>query len=109
MFHVLPANNVHVQVVDGLSAVRASVNDQAVAAFIDSFLFCDFTRDNEQVTEQAFVFGRGLVDRGDVLVRDNEHMGWPDGMQVAEGGYALVLIKHSGWGLSGGNFTEDAG
>ncbi len=92
---------------DGLSAIGIGVNDQAVAAMGNSLGLGDFAGYDEQVTQGEFVFQAGVVDRFDVAVWYEKHVGWRNGVNIAKGGHLLILVKNFGAGLPGGDFAED--
>lgn len=97
------------QVENGLSAMGASVDNQAVAALLDVFLFCDFARCKEEISQGELILRIGLVDRLDVPVGNDQNMSWRNRVDVAEGGYKLILVKDAGFGLTGNNFAKKAG
>ena len=62
------------QVIDGLSAVVARVDNEPKAAVKFEF-FGEFGHHvNENVRGKIFVFGLELRDVGDVFLRDNQHV-----------------------------------
>ena len=64
-------------------------------------LLRDVARHDEHVAERALVLVAHVVDGGDGLVRNDEHVHRRLRTDVAEGGDAVVLV-HDG----GGNFTR---
>lgn len=95
------------EVVDGLTAVRAGVDDQAVAAG-EVLLPGDEGRGGEQLAEPWGFGGRGVGERGDVLLRDKENVRRCLGADVWEGQDVLVLIEARDGDCAGGNFAEEA-
>ncbi len=80
-----------VEVVDGLAAVFASVEDDAVAA-IQLSSARDLRRDGQQVAEQWRMFGGCLCLRGDVLFGDDEQMGGGLRTDVGEDDAEVVFV-----------------
>src|ERR1039458_7446812 len=105
--HGTAAEQVQVEVVNGLAAVRAGVYDNAVALgkLFDS---CNLCRCRQQLTEHQCVTNLGVAERVDVLARHDEHMRWRLGMQVGEGVAELILVNRLGRDGSFNDFAEGA-
>ena len=85
-----PAQQVNVQVVDGLSPVVAGIDDGAEAAG-QSLTAGDARRNQVKISQQLLVFGGCFCQRGDVLARYNQHMRGSLGMDIPEGVSPIVL------------------
>ena len=69
----------HVQVVDGLAALRIGVDNDAEAAIRDAALSREL---QTELHHLAHHLGRRLQDRGIAVLRDDEEMDRRDGMNV---------------------------
>jgi hypothetical protein len=91
-----------VQVVHHLPAVIVAVDDEPETVFGDAFGPGDVTSHDEHVAQGALVLVGHVVDRGDRLVRNDEHVHRRLRTDVAEGRDPVVLV-HDG----GRDFTRD--
>jgi hypothetical protein len=107
--HPTPANQVHVQVEDGLTAIQTGIDDETIAAVLNIFFFSDFSRGKEDATKNQRIFRFSLVDRFNVAIWHNQDMGRANRLDVAEGGHIFVAIHDVGFGFTGDDFTEEAG
>ena len=55
VFHPLSANEMQVHVEYGLSAMKSSIDDDAIAALVNIFLRRDLMPDHEHMTDQWFI------------------------------------------------------
>ena len=78
------AEDVDVEMVDGLAAVRAGVDDETVPV-VEVLLASNVTGRGEQVAEQGGVLGQGFGVRRDVALGDDEHVDGGLRMNVGEG------------------------
>jgi hypothetical protein len=106
--HVACAEEVEVEVLDGLAAVGAGVDDDAVAVG-EVLLAGDFGGGGEELAEERGVGGGGVGERGDVLFGDDEDVDGGLGVDVREGEDVVVLIEASDGDGAGGNLAEEAG
>ena len=97
------------QVIHHLAAVLVAVDDEPEAVFGDAFGLRDVARHDEHVAERALVLVAHVVDRGDRLVRDDEHVHRRLRADVAERGDAIVLVDDGGGNLAGDDLFEDGG
>jgi hypothetical protein len=105
--HGTAAEEVDMEVIHGLSAVVAGVNDDAVAlaqAFFAGYL----GGDPDEVTEQSGVMSCCLGERGDVFARQDEDVYGRLRVDVREGIGLLIFIDGNGWDASLDDFAEKA-
>lgn len=101
------AEQVQMEMVYGLAAVLADIDDHAIAG-IKFFLAGDFGRSPQEMAEQSAVFGGRLGEGGDVLARNDEQMHRSLGVDVGEGEALLVLVDAGRGDASIGDFAEKA-
>ena len=90
-----------VEVVDGLAAVGAGVDDEAVA--VGEVLGAgDFADGVEEMAEERFVILRRMGMRGEVVLGDDEDVGGSLRVEVREGESLLVFVD-----AGGGDFSRD--
>lgn len=92
---------------DGLAAVGAGVDYEAIAAF-EMLCAGDFAGGGEQFAEQGGVFGQGLGMGGDVAFGDDEHVHGGLRVEVGEGEGVGVLVQALDGDLAGDDFAEEA-
>ncbi len=105
---VAAAEEMKMEVVDGLAAVFSGVDDHAVA-FAEALVAGNQGRSVEKVTEEVAVLSVGIVERGKVLAGNDEDVDGRLRVNVREGVAELVLIDGSGGDGSLGDFAEEAG
>jgi hypothetical protein len=89
------AEQVDVEMIDGLSAVLAGVDHQAIARG-QTLLAGDLGDGPQQVTEQLAIRRVGVIQRGDVFARCHQNMDGRLGVKVSEGVAQLVLVDRRG-------------
>lgn len=102
------AEQVNVQVKDGLAAMGAGVDDQPIATFFDSFLLGQLAGNEKQLPHEGFVFWLKFVDGANVAVGDDQDVYRGFGVNVAKGSDALILIDDLSGEMTGNDLTEDA-
>ena len=93
------------EMVDGLAAVIAGVNDYAVA-LVETFVASDSGCGPEQVTQQGWVMCAGFGERDDVFSRRDENVHGRLWVDVGEGVTLVVLVDGGGWDASIDDFAE---
>src|ERR1035437_2645751 len=101
------AEQVDVEMIDSLSAVRAGVDHQAIARG-QTLLAGDLGDGPQQVTEQLAIRRVGVVQRGNVFARRHQHMDGRLGVKVGEGVAQLVLVDRLRGNASINDLTKDA-
>jgi len=97
-----------VEVVDGLAAIGAGVDDQAVA--VGEVLGAgDFAGGVEELAEDAGVVLGGVGVRGEVVLGDDEDVRGGLGVDVREGEGVLVFVEAGDGDFAGDDFAEEAG
>jgi len=95
------------EVVDGLSAVGAGVEDDAVAVG-EVLKAGDFGGGGEEVAEEGCVGWGGVREGGDVAFGDDEDVGRGLGIDVGEGEGEVVLVEAGDGDGGGGDLAEEA-
>ena len=102
------AEEVDVEVVDGLAAVGAGVEHQAVA--VGEVLGAgDFAGGVEELAEAGGIVLCGVGVRGEVVFGDDEDVCGRLGVDVWEGEGVLVLVEAGNGDFAGDDFAEEAG
>src|SRR5947207_14468148 len=83
--HGPSAEEVQVQVVDRLSRLRPLVEDQAVAVAIDLAFVRDAVGDLDHAGEHRRMRGCEVVDAGNVLLRNHQHVRGGDRADIVKG------------------------
>jgi hypothetical protein len=102
------AEDVYVQVKDGLARARARIYHGAVTALGESLFVGDAGGDAQQVSERSLIFLRSIVKRVDVLARDDQHMNGRLRVEIAKGDAQFVLVDDIGGKLARDDSTEKA-
>jgi len=99
------AEQVDVQMVDGLAAVGAGVDDQpiAIAEILSS---CDLAGGGNKLAEHGCVLRRGVIERGEMLFGDEQDVHRRLGVNVREGEDVVVLIEAFDGNGAGDDFAE---
>jgi hypothetical protein len=109
---VASAEEVEMEVVDGLSAVGAGVEDDAVAASVlanaEVLLAGDLGGGGEEVAEEGGVGWNSVGERGDVALGDDEDVDGGLGVDVGEGEGEVVLVEAGDGDGGGGDLAEEA-
>ena len=100
------AEEVDVEVGDGLAAVGAVVDCDAEAGFGDAEFPCDLRSGEEKVAEDGLVFGGGFADARDGLLRDDENMHRCLRGNVPERAAEIVLVEDVGGDFPFVDFLE---
>ena len=102
-----PSEKVEVKVGDGLPAIRAVVDHQAVAGFFQLELATDALGGGQEMAENGVIFrGNGSV-AGVVLFGNEQDVNRGLGCDVAEGKDVVVLIDNVGGHLAIDDALED--
>lgn len=105
--HLPSAEDVDVEVVDGLAAVGAGVEHQAVA--VGEVLGAgDFAGGVEKLAEDGGVVLGGVRVRGEVVLGDDEDVRGRLGVDVREGESLLVFVEAVDGDFAGDDFAEEA-
>ena len=101
------AQDMEVQVEDGLAGICAAIGDDAVSV-CDACLLCNRRDLLEDFCNGGAVIRCDFVHGGDVCLGNHQHMNGGFGVDVTEGQHGVVLVHLGGRDLSGNNFTENA-
>lgn len=69
---------------------------------MDAFLLGDSPSDGKKMPDELFVHCGDVIGGLDMLVRNDQHVGWCNRVYVPEGGHLLVLVQ-----LFAGKFASD--
>ena len=105
--HGASAEQVQVQVGDGLAAVRAGVDNEAVAV-AQVLGGRDLSCRGDELAEHGRVLREGLFGGGEVLFWDDQEMLRGLWVDVGKGEDEVILVDAIDGDGSGGNLTEDA-
>ena len=98
--HGAAAEDMQMQMVDGLATFRSRIHDNA-KAFGEAF-FRQLCGDQREMAQHFLVRFGGVGERVDVLFGDDEEVGGRLGMDVLKGDGILIFED-----LFGGNFSGD--
>jgi hypothetical protein len=102
----MPADQMQVQVKNYLTGMGTGVDNQAVAGFLDAFLPGNLAGNREKVAHELLVAWLQIVGRFDMLVRDDKHVCWGDGMDIPESSYLVVTVHFLTGGFSPDDFAK---
>ena len=97
-----------VQVPDYLPTMFSAVDYQSIAAFLDTFLFCQSVRYFYHLTGERKIFFRNISDCFHVFDRNDQQMSRRDRINITECYNVIVTIDNISGNVTGGNFAEDA-
>jgi len=97
-----------VEMKNGLATIPSVVHNQPITSFCDPLLFGKLASDVEEITDQCFVGCFDFIDRVDVLVWDDQDVGWGDRMNIPKSRYPIILEYYLCWGLLADDFTKNA-
>ncbi len=104
----MPASdNVQVQVIDGLPAILAGVNDDAEP--IRSMLFSDLSSAMKQMAQRFRVSLLYVRQRWNFTLRDDQDVHGSDRRDVVKGQANIVLKNFVAGNFTGKDTTEDGG
>ena len=101
------AQQVNVEMIDGLATIRTGVDDHPIAPG-EAFGAGDLGGGPQQVSEQSAVTLLALSQRGDVLAGRNQHMHGRLRMKVREGVALLVLVNGGGGNAPVNDLAKEA-
>ena len=87
------AEQVNVQMKNGLPAVAVRVDDDAIAVFGKAFFACYFRAGQKQVTERFPVIFSGFVERIEMLARDDQNVRRRLRANIVEGDAHVVFVN----------------
>jgi len=105
--HGAATEEVQVEVVDGLAAIVAGVDDQAVAVG-EGVGAGEIGGDGGEMAEEGSVVRGGVGERGEVLLGDDEDVSGGLRVDVGEGEGEVVLVEAGGGDGAGDDLAEEA-
>jgi hypothetical protein len=106
--HGAAAEQVEVEVVDGLAAVGAGVEDEAVAV-VEAVGAGELAGGKQEMAEEFVVRCSSAREGSDVLFGDKEDVRWGLRMDVREGEDGVVFVETLGGDDAGDDLAEEAG
>jgi len=86
----------HVEMEDRLPTMRASIDDQTIAAFRNPCLRGELFRHQNHVAHQRRILRFQFVNRADMPVCNDEDVGGSDGMDIAESRDQIIAVEYLG-------------
>jgi hypothetical protein len=107
--HLTSAEQVQVEVRDGLAAFSADVDHDPVA-FAEVLLAGQLVGDAVQMADEGLLLfaGSDFGERGDVLFGDDQDVNRRLRVKIRKGEGLVVFVELFGGNFSGGDFAEDA-
>lgn len=105
----LPATQaVEVEVIDGHAGGGADVEGEAVAAFVDAFVFGDFGGGGEHAGDEGAMLAFDVAGVGDVLFGEDHEVDGGARVDVEDGDDEVVFVEAVGFDFAGDDAAEDA-
>lgn len=99
---------VQMKVKDTLTRVGASVNHQAVAALMHALPAGKLLSDNGHAAKQMGIGFLKLIERGDVLVGDDENVHRRCRVRIPKSGHPIIVVKEPAVCLTGDDAAKNA-
>ena len=96
-----------VKVIYALSPVVTTVSDQTVAALSDTLLDGKLIGDGDHPPQQPLVFGADIANGFQVLVGNDQDVGWRLWVGVVKSGYHFVFVDDVCGSLARYDTAED--
>ena len=96
------------QVKNHLTRIWTAVGNQTVSGLIYTFLDCNDAGNQKQMTGKQFIGFCQVIDRCNMPVWNDQHVGGCNRVNIPECGNLLVLVQNLSRGFSGYDFTKDA-
>lgn len=95
------------QMKDRLPGFGSGVDDGAEAVPGDAFLPRDLRRKAQQMTEQGVMLTRGVIERREVLARNQQHVRGSLRVEIAERDGVIVFVDFLRWNLTCDDFAKE--
>jgi hypothetical protein len=102
--HGAAAEHMQMQMIDGLTTFRSSVNHNPKT--LRQTFFCQLSGDQSEMTQHFLVGVGGLRERVDVLFGDDEKMRGRLGIDICEGDGNVIFKDFFSGNFSGDNPTK---
>jgi hypothetical protein len=99
------AKQMEMQVIHGLAAVCAGIDNDAIA-FAEAFVAGNLSSRLEKMAEEIAMLSTRVIERGNVFAGNDEDMDGRLRVKVSEGVTELVLIDGGGGDGTIGDFAE---
>ena len=103
------AENVQMQMGDGLSAVAPAVDDETVPGLRQTFIGSDTDGGEHEFPRQAAVCVFQFRQTGDVATGDQQDMCRGLGVDVTEGQELFIAVHLGAWYFASGDITKKTG
>ena len=97
---------VHMDVVNLLSAVAVGVHDQTIAIFGNTFLLSNFCRYGDHASQRLLMLSRHVVHSWNEDIWNDQNMRWRLRRNIAKRRYQIILVDDIGGDLTTNNFAE---
>ena len=94
-------------VVNALAGLRPSVENQPIAVSHNLPLVGDAIRDGDQPGHKFMVLGPEVVDGGNMLLWNDQDVGWRDRLNILEGDHLVIAIDLASGYLTGEDLAEE--
>ena len=102
----MTTDQMQVQVKYYLTGMGASIDNQAVAGFLDAFLPGNLVSNRKKVSHELLVTRLQIVSRCNMPVRDDQHVGGGDGMDIPKSSCLIVTVHFITGGFSPDDFAK---
>lgn len=102
------AKQVHMEMKNALTRIRAGVDHQAVAALVNALLAGKLFGNQGHAPEQVGVLFFKVIDRDNMLIGDNKEMHRRCRVQIPKGGYPFIAENDPAIRLSANDTAENA-
>src|SRR5471030_1176207 len=100
-------DQMHMDMINLLASITIAVNNQAIAAFGDTFLLSDFGGDGHHAAQRCFMLNGNVVHGWNEDIRDDQNMTRCLRRNIPERGDKLILIHYIGRNFTADNFAEN--
>jgi hypothetical protein len=105
--HLPSSQQMHVKVIDGLSAVGAGVDDEAKTV-VEVLQLCNFICCEKEFTENSGFGSGGVCDGSEVLLGDDQDMHRRLWMDVGKREHVIILVEARDRDHTVGDLAEEA-
>lgn len=98
---------VEVQVGDGFAAIRAIIDDESIAGFVELALTGNPLGGDEEMSEEGMILGRDGAVAGVMFFWNNKNMDGGLGGEITKGEDVIILVENIGGELAVDDAFED--
>ncbi len=101
------SEEMEVKVGDGFAAIRAVINDEAVAGFFELALTGNPLSGDEEMSEEGMILGRDGAVAGVMFFWNDKNMNGGLGSEITKGENVIILVEDIGGELAVDDAFED--